>query len=350
MLDFMHVHMHTRVKDMWWESVDDTLGSTRELRTTRHSSFASFAMHVLGLVTWVYANALFVSLASCPDRTLQDYGAGPTAVTAAPNAHDAVVESLRSKLRAADVRERELHQHLLFHMKGTWPAWVRPPLPFRYSAMCCRCGMCAHGLHVGRCSVAFLWQGAQSAVSSGTQEGGARVLARTIEAQASWRLGPVRGRVWDCSAATSMWSNVSLVLRHRMWSLRKGVHSIRAGLSWGSVTNVKAARTKEQQEAHTNLADSSSFSTEKSDFGFWVCAVRHPGEITRVFTSCGTSVTLPAADAHPPVASVPVDLLGFGLPEKDSLVEQVAELQRVCEALLLSQMQVRNTTMTDHAL
>lgn len=37
---------------------------------------------------------------------------------AAPSARDFVVEDLKDKLRAAAVRERELHQHLLYHMEG----------------------------------------------------------------------------------------------------------------------------------------------------------------------------------------------------------------------------------------
>lgn len=40
------------------------------------------------------------------------------ATAAAPGARDFVVEDLKDKLRAAAVRERELHQHLLHHMEG----------------------------------------------------------------------------------------------------------------------------------------------------------------------------------------------------------------------------------------
>lgn len=64
---------------------------------------------------------IFVCSADPPGVQGHDRDVAPTAgVAPSPDAPDFVVEDLRDKLKAAAVRERQLHQHLLFHMQGVF--------------------------------------------------------------------------------------------------------------------------------------------------------------------------------------------------------------------------------------
>jgi len=60
-----------------------------------------------------------VSPSFAADPAIDGHGSAP--ITAASTPQESLVQDLKLRLQAANVREQELHQHLLHHMQGEVP-------------------------------------------------------------------------------------------------------------------------------------------------------------------------------------------------------------------------------------